>query len=65
LIDAKLRGIRIDHRKQKTAIIAYADDVTILLKSREEIQIVKDAITSYQKASGVKINLAKSKGLAI
>jgi hypothetical protein len=59
MCDTELRGIRPDPRKPRTAIIAYADDVTILLTSQEEIQIVKDNITGYQKAPGAKINLAK------
>jgi hypothetical protein len=65
MIEKELRGISIDPRKPRTAIMAYADDVTIMLTSQEEIKIVQDSIKSYQNASGVKINLDKSKALAI
>jgi hypothetical protein len=65
MVDKKLQGIRLDPRKPKTAIMAYADDVTIMLTSQEETKIVQDSIKGYQNASGAKINLDKSKALAI
>jgi hypothetical protein len=63
MIDKKLRGIRIDPRKPKTAIIAYADDVTIMLTSKDEIKVVQYKV--LPKCLRCKINLDKSKAMAI
>jgi hypothetical protein len=65
MLDEKLSGIRIDPKNKKTTIVAYADDVNILLTSQNEMQLIKDAINCYQETSGAKINLEKSKALAM
>jgi hypothetical protein len=64
MLDEKLNGIRLRHRSKKTTVVAYAD-VTILVTSPNDIQLIKDAITCYQEASGAQINLEKSKAMAM
>jgi hypothetical protein len=64
MIDTKLAGIQIQ-QGAKTTILAYADDVTILLTAADEIQAIHTAIQCYQKASGATINIAKSSAMAI
>jgi hypothetical protein len=46
-------------------IITYADDVTIILKSRDEIQHVREALRIYEASSGARLNLRKSKAVAL
>jgi hypothetical protein len=43
--------------------VAYADDVTIFLTSRNYIPIIEDAIRIFEEASGAHINTHKSKAL--
>jgi len=47
-----------------TAVVAYADDVTIFLTEAAELAIVEEAITFFEKASGPLLNPQKSKALA-
>jgi hypothetical protein len=35
-------GIRIGHRTKKTAVVAYADDVTIFVNTPADIYIIVD-----------------------
>jgi hypothetical protein len=46
-------------------VIAYADDVSILVTSTEDVRIIRDAITCYEKATSAKLNVAKSSVLAV
>lgn len=64
LVD-KLPGIRIGRRGDKTAVVAYADDVTIFLTSPVDIPIIQDVIRCYENASGARVNIRKSKAMAI
>jgi hypothetical protein len=64
-LDARLPGIKIGHNSKKTTMIAYADDVTILIMSPTDIQLIQEAIRNYQAASGATLNRAKSKAMAI
>jgi hypothetical protein len=52
------------HGRRRFAV-AYADDVTIILKSPSDIQIVQEAINNYAAASGAQLNIRKSKSLAL
>jgi hypothetical protein len=65
MLDEKLNGIRIGQSRKKTTVVAHADDVTILVTSPNDIQLIKDAITWYHEASGAQINLEKSKAMAM
>jgi len=46
-------------------VIAYADDVSILVTSQEDVRIVRDAMACYEKANGATLNVAKSSALAV
>jgi len=45
--------------------MAYADDITIFLTRPEEIPKLQEILNTYQKASGVRINMDKSRAMAI
>jgi len=61
----KLTGITIGRRGMKTTVIASADDVTIVVVKPEEIPIVQETLKIYKEATGAKINIQKSKALAL
>ena len=45
--------------------MAYADDVTITLRTATDIQKVREALYCYETATGARLNVRKSKGLAL
>jgi hypothetical protein len=63
-INKTLKGISIGWNGARRAVIAYADDITILM-SPEEIPKLKEILNLYTTASGASINITKSKAMAI
>jgi hypothetical protein len=47
-------GFKIGGRGTKTTVIAYADDVTIVVSKPEEMPIVLDTLKIYERATGPK-----------
>ena len=64
-LDQHLQGIQIQHSQRKTAIVAYADDVTILATSPEDIITIREAVQQHEKATGAVLNIHKSKALPV
>ena len=58
-------GIRFGNNTTKTAVIAYADLVTLLLTSPSEIPRIGTTIDQYGAASAAKISISKSKALTV
>ena len=56
---------RIGRRSSTTAVIAYADDVTLLMSNPQDISKTQEIVRKYETASGARINYRKSKALAI
>ena len=65
MLDERLNGIRLRGRSKETTVVAYADDVTIFVTSPTDIQLIQEALTCYQAASGARLNIEKSKAMAI
>jgi hypothetical protein len=65
MLDNTLTGISIGSRGTKTAVVAYTDDVTVFLTSPHDISAIQDALHTYEQATGTKINIRKSKALAM
>ena len=65
ILDQKLQVIRIGKRARKTVVVAYADDITILVTTPTDVPVISDAIKSYEKATGTRLNTRKSKALAV
>jgi hypothetical protein len=61
----EMSGIQIGSRNQKRAVISYADDVTILVTKPTEIPKIRDLITQYEETSGARINIHKSRAIAL
>jgi len=58
-------GIIIGKNCHKSAVITYAEDVTLLLKSPSGISKLQAILDQYGKASGAKINIQNSKVVAV
>jgi hypothetical protein len=60
-IDGKLKGIRIGRGDNRTAVIAYADDITLLLTAPDEVPKLHEILEEYTSVSGARNNIQKSK----
>jgi hypothetical protein len=65
LLEQHLQSIRVNWRQRKTAVIAYADDVTVLMTAPEEIAAIEEVLRGYEGATGAKMNIAKSHPMAM
>ena len=63
-LEQHLTGIRTVHRTTKTAVVAHAVDVTILVTAPADIQTIVDLLLTYERATGTHLNIRKSKALA-
>jgi ABC-type branched-subunit amino acid transport system ATPase component len=59
-LDRNLAGMQINQTQQKTSVIAYVEDVTIILTDPSDIRNVEHILTQYMKTSGARINVNKS-----
>jgi len=64
-LENTLTGINIGRRPAKTAVLAYADDVTLHVTSPHDIRRIKSAIEQYEAASGARINISKSRAMEV
>jgi hypothetical protein len=64
IVDA-LIGCRPKRKKSHLAVVAYADYITIILRSPQEVQVIQEAIPTYDAASGAVLNVQKSKAMAL
>lgn len=56
-LEEQPNGIRVHPQQGKTALVAYADDVSILVDAPEEITAIREAIQCYGKATGAVLNI--------
>ena len=45
--------------------MAFADDVTIFVTTPEDFTVIREAIRRFEKATGARLNVRKSKALAV
>jgi hypothetical protein len=64
-LDRHFSGLRIGRGRDRTSIIAYADDVTILVTSPSDIQKIQEILHCYGETTGAKVNFGKSRAVAI
>ena len=64
-LDNGLSGIKIGQDNTKVAVAAYADDVTVFLTSPVDSQKLQEILSTYEAASGAKVNRQKSSALAL
>jgi hypothetical protein len=65
MIDEALTENRPMTRGHEIKVIAYADDVTVVLHSMEDLDKVREALQCYEAAMGAKINVSRSKLMAL
>ena len=63
-LEKHLAGVKYNRGKEKVSVVAYADDVSIILTDLKEIRVVKDILHTFERASGAKLNVTKSAALA-
>ena len=61
LLERYLMGIRIGQRTKKTAMMAYANNVTIFITSLADIFTIEYILLFYVRATGARLNIRKSK----
>jgi hypothetical protein len=64
-LEQKLRGTRVKRRKKKTAVVAYADDVSLRVFTPEEFSAIEEEIWYYVDATGAKLNIVKSHSMSV
>jgi hypothetical protein len=64
-LENKLTGLRIKQRDSKTAVVAYANDVTIFVTKHNDIKVLQDALRCFEAASGAQVNIGGSKAIAV
>jgi len=63
-LERGLTAIQIG-RRHKTAVIAYADDVTIILTTPGDVRRLQETLHTYEAATGAKVKMRKSRALAL
>jgi len=64
-LEKNLSGVKIGRQKAPTSVVAYADNVTMFLTSVADIQKMKETLLAYETTTVVRINLQKSRVLAL
>jgi len=62
-LEDNLLGIRLGRSTRSPAVVAYADDVTVLVTQPVYFAIIQVAVRCHVKATGSKLNSQKSKAL--
>jgi hypothetical protein len=60
-----LPKIKIGRNGLHSSVIAYADDVLIFVQRPEDLDVVKEIIATYERASGAAMNPTKSRALPV
>ena len=60
LLDQRLPGTRIG-RRTRTAVVAYADYITLFVTTAVDIAVFREAIRTYERANSASLNIRKSK----
>ena len=64
-LEKVLTPVHIGRRTVQTTVLAYTDDVTLIVTSPHDIPKIKQALDHYAAASGARINIQNSKAMAV
>ena len=64
-LDIRLKGIGFGRTGKRVALVPYADEVMFFVTQHDDFRVINDAVQSYEKASGTRLIIHKSKALAI
>ena len=53
--DKRLSGVKTSNG-ERVVVLAYADDVTVIVKNERELDIVKEHLIFHEEVSGSKLN---------
>jgi len=56
--------IRTEHRTTKTAVAAYAEEVTSFVTAPADIPTIRDHLSPSERAPAASLNIRKSKAMA-
>ena len=56
-------GLPLPASVDRLKVIQYADDTTVIASSDTDFAVLEDCLSTYQKRSGAKLNISKSRGL--
>ena len=56
-------GLPLPASVDRLKVIQYADDTTVVASSDTDFAVLEDCLSTYQKGSGAKLNISKSRGL--
>jgi hypothetical protein len=65
ILGGELSGLDLRAEQKGETVIAYADDVTVLVTNPNDVDVIRDEIKRYEQATGARINQNKSHGIAI
>jgi len=64
-LENRLTGVSIGEGRKRISVLAYADDITVLLSNREDIEKVHHSIRIHEEAAGAQLNPNKSRTIAV
>jgi GTP cyclohydrolase FolE2 len=64
-LEENLQGVRFNRGQRMVAVVAYAENITILVKASEDIERLKEIIQCYERAMGARLNFRKSQALPV
>jgi hypothetical protein len=64
-LDENLNDHRTARSTRRSAVVAYADDITVILRSQRDIRVVQAAVHLYEAATGAMLYLGKSKAMRL
>ena len=64
-LEDTLQGIHFRGTKRISPVLAYADDITVLVTETKDFETILQSIHTYEKATRVRLNTQKLKALAI
>jgi hypothetical protein len=65
MLEATLTGVTLGPSFFKFTSVAYADNVTVIVSRRTDINHLHEALNLYERATGTKLNYRKSQALPI
>jgi hypothetical protein len=63
-LDGRLQGLRVHRSQTKSTVVAYADDIYIMVTSPEDVPKIRQAIICYERATCAALNVATSRTVA-
>jgi hypothetical protein len=64
-LEETLNGVHIGGTIRISPILAYADDITVLVTQPSDFDTIEKTVHTYEKATGARLNTQDSKDLAI